>query len=54
MLFEKNLGIMARNIIIKSFGRTTYNKEFIDVRRCEKNGRITSNCQNIFDVLSIV
>jgi hypothetical protein len=36
MLFEKNLGIMARNIIIKSFGRTTYNKEFIDVRRCEK------------------
>lgn len=54
MLFEEILRIMARNIIIKSFGRTTYNKEFIDVRRYKKNGRITNNCQNIFDILSIV
>lgn len=54
MLSEENLRIMARNILIKSFGRTTYNKEFIDVRRYEKNGRITNNCQNIFDGLSIV
>lgn len=52
MLFEENQRIIARNILVKSFGRTTYNKEFIDVRRYEKNGRITNNCQNIFDGLN--
>lgn len=54
MLSEENLRIRARNILIKSFGRTTYNKEFTDVRRYEKYGRITNNCQNIFDGLSLV
>ena len=54
MLFEGNLKIMGRNILLKFFGRTIYNKEFIQLRRYEKNGRITNNCQNIFDGLSIV
>ncbi|MDW3625928.1 MAG: hypothetical protein QOK72_04735 [Nitrososphaeraceae archaeon] len=49
MLFEGNLRIMGRNILIKFFGRTTYNKEFIELRRYEKNGRIANNCQSIFD-----
>jgi hypothetical protein len=36
MLFEGNLRIMGRNILLKFFGRTTYNKEFIELRRYEK------------------
>jgi hypothetical protein len=49
MLFEGNLRIMGRNILINFFGRTTYNKEFIELRRYEKSGRIANNCQSIFD-----
>ena len=36
MLFEGNLKIMGRNILLKFFGRTIYNKEFIQLRRYEK------------------
>ena len=36
MLFEGNLRIMGRNILLKFFGRITYNKEFIQLRRYEK------------------
>jgi hypothetical protein len=36
MLFEGNLRIMGRKILLKFFGRTTYNKEFIELRRYEK------------------
>ena len=53
MLFEGNQRIMDRNILLKFFGRTTYNKEFIELRRYEKNGRIANNCQSIFDTGSI-
>lgn len=49
MLFEGNQRIMDRNILLKFFGRTTYNKEFIELRRYEKNGRIANNCQSFFD-----
>ena len=49
MLFEGNQRIMDRNILLKFFGRTTYNKEFIELRRYEKNGRIANICQSIFD-----
>jgi hypothetical protein len=51
MLFEGNLRIMGRKILIKFFGRTTYNKEFIELRRYEKekNGRIANNCQSNFE-----
>jgi hypothetical protein len=49
MLFEGNLRIMGRNILLKFFGRTTYNKEFIEWRRYQKNGRIPNNCQSIFE-----
>jgi hypothetical protein len=48
MLFEGNLKIMDRNILLKFFGRTIYNKE-LHLRRYEKNGRIANNCQSIFD-----
>ena len=51
MLFEGNLRIMGRNILLKFFSRTTYNKEFIQLRRAEKNGRIANNCQSIFDAV---
>lgn len=36
MLFEGNLRLMGWNILLKFFGRTTYNKEFIELRRYEK------------------
>ena len=36
MLFEGNLRIMGRNILLKFFGRSTYNKEFMELRRYEK------------------
>ena len=36
MLFEGNLKIMGRNVLVKFFGRTIYNKEFIQLRRYEK------------------
>ena len=36
MLFEGNLKIMGRNVLVKFFGRTRYNKEFIQLRRYEK------------------
>ena len=49
MLFEGNVRTMGRNILLKFFGRTTYNKEFIQLRGYEKNERIANNCQSIFD-----
>ena len=53
MLFEGNLKIMGRNILLKFFGRTIYNKEFIQLRRYEKNGRIANNCQVILKRIHI-
>ena len=49
MLFEGILKITSRNILLKFFGRTIYNKEFIQLRRYEKNGRSANNYQSIFD-----
>ena len=49
MLFEGNLRIMGRNILLKFFGRTTYNKEFIELRQYEKHRRFANNCQSNFD-----
>jgi hypothetical protein len=42
MLFEGNLRIMGRNILLKFFGRTTYNKESLLSREDMKKWK---NCK---------
>ena len=51
--YREALKIVYRNILIKSFGTTRYNKEFMHLKTYGIYNRITNNCQNIFDDESI-